>query len=220
MAAEGVLFTRAFCVSPSCSPSRAAILTGQPPHRLEAGANLWGTLPAKFPVYPDALEAAGYRVGFMGKGWGPGRLVDRKRNPAGPAFKSFDEFFKTVPPGEPFCFWFGSHDPHRPYRVGQGIESGLKPEDVKVPPYLPDSPEMRGDILDYYFAVERFNKDTGHILNVLQTAGRLDDTIVAMTSDNGWPFPAPRPTSTTPVRTCRSPSAGPPAPRAAARSMR
>jgi N-sulfoglucosamine sulfohydrolase len=189
VAAEGVLFTRAFCVSPSCSPSRAAILTGQPPHRLEAGANLWGTLPAKFAVYPDALEAAGYHVGFMGKGWAPGHLVDRKRNPAGPAFKSFEEFFKTLPQGEPFCFWYGSHDPHRPYKEGQGVESGLKPEDVKVPPYLPDSPQTRGDILDYYFAVERFNKDTGHILDVLQSAGRLDNTIVVMTSDNGWPFP-------------------------------
>lgn len=189
VAAEGVLFTRAFCVAPTCSASRAAILTGQPPHRLESGANLWGTLPAKFGVYPDALEAAGYHVGFTGKGWGPGRLGDRKRNPAGPFYTSFEEFLRSVPPGQPFCFWFGSHDPHRPYRKGQGEESGLKPQDVKVPPYLPDTPETRGDILDYYFAVQRYDRDTGKIMDLLRDAGRLDNTIVVMTSDNGWPFP-------------------------------
>src|SRR5215218_9529314 len=84
VAREGVLFTRAFCAAPSCTPSRAAILTGQAPHRLEAGGNLWGYLPPKFVVYPDALEAAGYAVGFTGKGWGPGSNGERKRNPAGP----------------------------------------------------------------------------------------------------------------------------------------
>ena len=179
----------AFCAAPSCSASRASILTGQAPHRLEAGGNLWGTLPAKFPVYPDELEKAGYFVGHMGKGWGPGQLGDRKRNPAGPAFKSFEQFLASVPPGKPFCFWFGSHDPHRPYRKGQGQESGLKPGDVEVPPYLPDTPEVRGDILDYYFAVQRFDRDTGDILKQIEAAGRLDNTLVVMTSDNGWPFP-------------------------------
>src|SRR3954464_9946645 len=105
VAREGVLFTHAYCAAPSCSPSRAAILTGQAPHRLEEGGNLWGTLPAKFPVYPDQLEAAGYFVGHMGKGWGPGDLGDRKRNAAGPGFKSFEQFLRAVPPGKPFCFW-------------------------------------------------------------------------------------------------------------------
>ncbi|HEY1380509.1 MAG TPA: sulfatase-like hydrolase/transferase, partial [Gemmataceae bacterium] len=58
VAADGVLFTAAFCVSPSCTPSRAAMLTGQPPHRLEEGANLWGILPARFVTFPDQLEKA------------------------------------------------------------------------------------------------------------------------------------------------------------------
>ncbi|HET6247266.1 MAG TPA: sulfatase [Tepidisphaeraceae bacterium] len=189
IAAEGMLFTRAFCAAPTCSASRASILTGQWPHRLAEGANLWGTLPARFPVYPDLLEKAGYHVGFTRKGWGPGALGDRKRNPAGNFYQNFDEFIKTVPPGEPFCFWFGSHDPHRAYVRDSGAKSGMKIADVTVPPYLPDTPETRGDILDYYFAVERYDRDTGNIVKKLESAGRLDNTIVVMTSDNGWPFP-------------------------------
>ena len=189
VAREGVLFTRSFCAAPTCSASRASILTGQAPHRLESGADLWSYLPAKFPVYTNMLERAGYYVGFERKGWGPGQLGDRKRNPAGRHFNNFEEFLASVPPGKPFCYWFGSHDPHRPYRLGQGAESGMDSAKVIVPPYLPDTRETRGDILDYYFAVERYDRDTGHILDLLQKAGKLDNTIVVMTGDNGWPFP-------------------------------
>jgi hypothetical protein len=74
VAREGVLFTHAFACAPSCTPSRSGILTGQDIWRLQEGANLYGTLPAKFAVYPDLLEQAGYHVGYAGKGWGPGRI--------------------------------------------------------------------------------------------------------------------------------------------------
>src|SRR3989440_10158153 len=71
VAREGVLFTHAFSAAPSCTPSRAAMLTGQAPHRLEEGGNLHGFLPKKFQVYPNLLEQAGYAVGYSLKGWGP-----------------------------------------------------------------------------------------------------------------------------------------------------
>ena len=50
VAREGVLFTHAFSAAPSCTPSRAAILTGQAPHRLAEGGNLYGFLPARWPA--------------------------------------------------------------------------------------------------------------------------------------------------------------------------
>lgn len=191
VAREGVLFQRAYCVSPSCTPSRAAILTGQAIHRLEEGGNLWSFLPKRYTVYTDLLAAAGYTVGFERKGWGPGTLEGsgRTQNPAGPLFPSFEAFFRQAPKDRPFCYWFGSHDPHRPYVKGSGVQSGLRIEDVAVPPYLPDTPEVRSDILDYYFAVQRYDREVGQILALLESAGRLDNTIVIMTGDNGWPFP-------------------------------
>ena len=65
LAEEGVLFTNAYCAAPSCSPSRAAILTGQDIYRLEEGGLLWGHLEKKFKVLPDLLKEAGYLTGYI-----------------------------------------------------------------------------------------------------------------------------------------------------------
>jgi N-sulfoglucosamine sulfohydrolase len=191
VAREGARFTHAFTAAPSCTPSRAAILTGQAAHRLEEGGNLHGFLPKRFAVYPDLLEQAGYVVGFAGKGWGPGMIepAGRGRNPAGPQFKNFDEFIQQRPAGRPFCFWYGSNDPHRPYDAGSGLRAGMKLDTVRVPAFLPDTPEVRSDLLDYYFEVQRFDRDLGGIIGTLERLGELDNTIIIVTSDNGMPFP-------------------------------
>jgi N-sulfoglucosamine sulfohydrolase len=191
IAREGARFDRAFAAAPSCTPSRAALLTGQAVHRLEEGGNLWGVLPKRFAVYPDLLEQAGYAVGHAGKGWGPGQTAPagRDRNPAGAQFKTFDDFLKQRPDGKPFCFWFGSTDPHRPYVAHTGAQNGMKPESVRVPGFLPDTLDVRNDLLDYYFEVQRFDRDVGQILATLERLGELDNTLVIVTSDNGMPFP-------------------------------
>jgi len=191
VAREGVLFPNAFVSSPSCTPSRGAILTGQWHWRLEEGASLWSTLQTKFEVYPDLLEEAGYHVGFMRKGWGPGnfKVSGRARNPAGPDFRDFERFIQARPAGRPFCFWFGSHDPHRPYKWQSGIESGMRLEDVTVPPCLPDCEEIRTDICDYYWEVQRFDREVGEMLKLLEENGELDNTLVVISGDNGMPFP-------------------------------
>jgi len=149
VAAQGVLFTHAFTSSPGCAPSRGAILSGQPFWRLREGAVQRSSFPGSIRVYPEILEAAGYHVGLQGKGWGPGTARQRKHNPAGKAYRNVAEFLAGAPADKPFCFWFGSTDPHRPYEAGSGLKTGKKFDDAVVPAFLPDVPEVRGDLLDY-----------------------------------------------------------------------
>ena len=191
MAAEGVRFTNAFCNSPSCTPSRAGFLTGQDIWRLKEGADLWSTLPTEYKLYTDQLEASGYQVGMQGKGWGPGSFEanGRKRNPGGNRYQSFVQFLKEKKAGEPWTYWISSHEPHRPYLQGSGTSAGIDSTKVKVPGYLPDVPSVRGDIADYYAAVEHFDRELGESLQELKQSGELDNTIIVICSDNGWQMP-------------------------------
>jgi N-sulfoglucosamine sulfohydrolase len=191
LAHEGVLFEHAYVASPSCTSSRAALLTGQWHWRLEESASLWSTLRWDYPVYPALLKQAGYHVGLQGKGWGPGRLEPggRTHNPAGRSFDSLEAFLDARPAGRPFCFWFGSSDPHRDYEAGSGVAAGIDASRIRLFPHLPDTRAVREDVADYYFEVQRFDRDVGRMLRGLEERGELDRTIVVMTSDNGMPFP-------------------------------
>lgn len=206
---EGVRFANGFTTAPTCTASRASLLTGRHPWSLEAGAQLWGYLPAKYAVYPDLLEAAGYWIGCTNKGWGPGSLAagGRTRNPAGPAFHektctpptpamsrndypaNFADFLEKKPQEAPFCFWYGAKEPHRPYEPGSGLRHGKRLEKVEVPPYLPDREEVRSDLLDYALEIERFDADLGKMMARLAQRGELEDTVIVVTGDNGMPFP-------------------------------
>lgn len=188
---EGAVFFNAFTAAPSCSPARAAVLTGKYPHQLESGGNLWSEWPAEFPTYVDLAEKNGYFVGSTRKGWGPGdfQVSGLSDNPAGKNFEDFDAFLTERPEDKPFVFWFGSQDPHRDYEANTGIKAGMRLEDVDVPGFLPDLACVRNDILDYYFEVERFDRECGHLIATLERIGELDNTVVVITSDNGMPFP-------------------------------
>lgn len=192
VAREGAVFTNAFVTSPSCTPSRNSILTGQWHWRLGAGANLWSSLAPNHPVYPLLVEAAGYRIGSWSKSWGPGdwRALGRTRHPVGDeASRGFAAFLAGQPPGQPFCFWLGSHDPHRPYAAGSGAAAGIDPARVRVPADLPDCETVRSDLADYLFEVQRFDIDVGAALAALDASGEADHTIVVITGDHGMPFP-------------------------------
>ncbi|MDF1745422.1 MAG: sulfatase [Gimesia sp.] len=189
LAREGVLFQHAYVSSPSCTPSRGAILTGKYHWQLEAGANLHCIFPDKLQTYPEILKAHGYRVGHTGKAWGPGRTETRSREIAGKRFKNFEEFLGKQEEGAPFCFWLGSSDPHRPYEPGSGLKSGMDLSKIKLPACFPDAPEVRSDVADYYWEVQRFDKLVGDALALLEQKGELDNTIIFMTGDHGMPFP-------------------------------
>ncbi len=189
LANEGVLFRHAYISSPSCTPSRNAILTGQWHWRLGGAANLWSVFPDDLATYPEMLKAAGYAVGVSGKGFGPGRPATKGRELEGRRYKNFDQFLDAREKGKPFCYWLGSSDPHRGYDKGSGERSGMDLSKIKLPACFPDHPETRGDVADYYFEVQRFDRLVGAALATLEAAGELDNTIVFMTGDHGMPFP-------------------------------
>ena len=189
VAADGVLFERAHVAAPSCAPSRAAVLSGQYPWRLREAASLWSLFPKDIPVYPELLEKSGYFTGFTRKGWGPGnwKKSGRPHNPAGREYKNFARFLKSRPASKPFCFWFGSKDPHRPYNKNIGKKQGVDPKKVSVPHCLPDLPEIREDIANYYGEIQRFDFEVGRLLKQLERIGELENTLVVVSSDNGMP---------------------------------
>jgi N-sulfoglucosamine sulfohydrolase len=199
LARDGVVFSNAFVACPSCSPSRAAILTGQAIWRLGPAANQGGPLDAGIIVYPDLLEIEGYKVGFTGKGWEPGRLelTHRSRNPAGRMYNefgrwnevaNFEAFLDSVPRGTPFCFWWGSREPHRPF-VSPEAPSGDSQLPIEVPPVWPNVPAVAGDVSRYLGAVQQFDNEVGRAVEILASRGLLDNTLIVVTSDNGMSFP-------------------------------
>ncbi len=172
------------------------------------GGVLFGTLHPEYPLFTHLLEDAGYHVGFVGKPWAPGdwQAAGLTRHPNGKEYSArlevnpptgintrdyaanFEDFLKDRPDGAPFMFWFGCTEPHREYDVGIGKRAGLREEDVRVPPYLPDTPEVRNELLDYYFEIAHFDRHVARMLAKLEAIGELDNTIVVVTSDNGMPF--------------------------------
>lgn len=209
IAREGVLFTNAFVGAPQCSPSRAALLTGRNIWQLEEAGTHSSYFPKKYPVFTDALEAAGYFRGYTGKPWGPGNWEDSgwKQNPVGPEYNqkkhsvpftginktdyagNFKLFMEARPGDQPFFFWFGAQEPHRVYEYGSGTTNGLTKEDIVLPPFMPDTDSIRQDFLDYALEIAWFDQQLAKMVQTLKEAGEWENTIVVVTADNGMPFP-------------------------------
>ncbi len=208
LARSGVLMRNGFSGAPGCSPSRATLLTGRHVWMTEEAGVHFGGFPAKFPTFPDLLIKAGYHVGTTGKAWSPGEWNRHGRTtaPGGPAFNqhtlkppspnikendypaNFAAFLAKRKAKEPFFFWYGSVEPHRGFDVGSGRRAGKKIEDVVVPAFLPDTPAVRSDLLDYFVEIEWLDNHLGKIIAMLEQAGELENTLVIFTGDNGMPM--------------------------------
>lgn len=106
---------------------------------------------------------------------------------------NFLSFLQDVPDDSPFCYWWGPVNTHREWQQGSGKELwGLNPDRLegRMPEFLPDVHEVREDFNDYLGEAQAFDAGAGVILEELENAGLLENTLVVMSGDHGIPgFP-------------------------------
>lgn len=195
LAQGGVLFRQMHCASPSCSSSRAAMLTGQSAHSsgmLGLAHRGWSlTHPSRHIIH--TLAKHGYRTILAGlqhiarddRTIGYSEILQHKSN-----------FVKDVAPGaaaflrssaakeRPFFLDVGFHETHRPYPLPVD-----DPNFVQPPFPMPDRPEMRFDMAAFHASARIFDGGVGTVLDALQAAGLAENTLVICTTDHGIPFP-------------------------------
>ncbi len=223
LAADGTRFDYAFCTTASCSASRSVILTGMHNHANgqyghQHSYHHFVSFPnvKSLPVY---LSQAGYRTMQIGKYHVAPEEVYRfdlrvranTRSPVEMAEKCRE--FLASDDGRPFFLYCCTSDPHRgggivedsphkPNRFGNREQGypGVKevtydPDDVIVPPFLPDTPACRAELAQYYQSVSRVDQGFGRLMQILEQSGHGDDTLVIYISDNGIAFPGAKTTT-------------------------
>jgi N-sulfoglucosamine sulfohydrolase len=211
LASEGMRFSHAYLNIALCTPSRSVMLTGLYPQN--NGAEGFQRIRPGTATLPAHLNEAGYLCGIIGKplrqqellrwsvtyrwqGTGDENLWGRE--PA--IFKRFAaSFFEMANTSQqPFFLMANAHDPHDPYQaegsneplVERATSSRIyKPDEVTVPGFVPDLPEVREEMAAYSTTVRRLDDVVGVVLEELDSAGLADDTIVIFLSDNGMSMP-------------------------------
>lgn len=202
LAEGGVLFRQAFCAAPTCSPSRAALLTGSYPHNngMLGLAHRGWRLDDYGRHLAHTLRGAGYVTALAGvqhlarepyaavEELGYDRILTQDGGFDGATAAAVA--FLDHPPGRPFFLDVGYHAPHR-WR--DGFRSLFAPADERycLPPApLPDTPETRRDMAQYTASVRSTDASMGRVLAALERAGLAEDTLVIATTDHGIAFPA------------------------------
>ncbi len=215
-AREGTRFSNAFCTTASCAASRSAILTGRHNHANGAYGHTHGR--HHFSCFPDVrtlpamMREAGYRTGRVGKqhyapeslfpfDWGiPALTYDRNDVAMSEACRAF------IREDNPFFLYWCSMNPHRARRLEshplQANSFGNPPEsfdgdtedpyaedEVDVPSFLPDTPEVRAELAQYYQSIARLDRGVGRLIEVLKQEGKWENTVILYISDNGAAFP-------------------------------
>ncbi|MGC9356113.1 MAG: sulfatase family protein, partial [Mariniphaga sp.] len=189
LAEEGLVFDNAFLTTSSCSPSRCSILTGRYPHSTGA-PELHQPLPADQVLFAGELQKAGYFTAVAGKYHiGPEREeFDSIYGGSPSGCENWVRALKNRPKDKPFFLWLAALDPHRAYQPNS-IPEPHNPEDVIVPPFLPDNDSTRKDLALYYDEISRMDSFIGDVMEELKNQGEDENTLVIYMTDNGRPFP-------------------------------
>ncbi len=190
MARDGARFTHCFSHSPVCGPARCGLITGQYPTTLGAH-HMRSTLAKTPPMLTDALRRAGYYVT-----WGAKTANDSKQDfqfkPPEGAFNERIDWLTEMPPSPFFAYinLFTTHEGQVDRRTPD-IPNELRhsPADTRLPPYWPDTPEIRQAVARYYDLVTDLDRRVGRILDSLDRRGLRDNTVVMFFGDHGWGFP-------------------------------
>jgi len=206
LAARGTRFQTAFCTTPSCAASRANLLTGHYSHTHGQFGHSHGIhnfhTHSTMTSIPKVLGEAGFATGIIGKLHVQPESVypwtsDRQRVKGGSRnvpemANQAKEFFEEA--GEkPFYLHMGFTDPHRDFgnkSTYEGVEEvKYSPEEVIVPDFLPNHPDVRKELAEYYQSVSRLDTGIGMAVRALEESGRAEDTLIVVMSDHGMPFP-------------------------------
>jgi len=186
LAADGVRFTNAFVTSPSCSPTRNSMFSGQVAHTLRV-EDLHAPLPQGVDILPTLLRARGYWSGLVGKNHMGPHAAAQFDMVAGGVGK-WRDFFDQRPKDRPFFLTVAFYDAHRPFDQ-KALDPPTDPAAVVVPPYLPDIPEVRRELAYFCDEIGRMDLAVGRILQRLDEEGLAENTLVLFVGDNGMPFP-------------------------------
>ncbi len=199
LAEEGVLFRQAFCAAPTCSPSRACLLTGQTAHSCgQLGlANRGFNLRDTDKHIVQTLKQQGYRSALFGiqhlhsdaRLLGYDLIVETNSQGDGydGAARTQDAVdFLASRPDQPFFMTVGYFETHRVFP-----EPGWQ-EDARYtrpPAPLPDTPETREDMAAFQASARILDENIGRVLDALDENGLAENTLVICTTDHGLAFP-------------------------------
>lgn len=192
LAEEGVLFRQAFCVSPTCSPSRSALLTGCVPHNngMIGLAHLGFGLNDYRQHILHTLRQAGYVTVLAGvqhiardpRKIGYDTVMDGPR----PEEERAIDFLRSKP-AKPFFLDIGFNNTHRVYPTPEARDN---PNYLRPPAPLPDTPETRRDMAGFVRSAREWDEKIGRVLAAVDENGLAEDTLVICTTDHGLPWPA------------------------------
>ena len=103
---------------------------------------------------------------------------------------NFEAFLADRKPGQPWHYWFGATTTHRVWIKGSGKQLwGIEPDALKgkLPPFLPDVPEVREDVADYLGEAQAWDSYLGVLLKKLEEIGELENTLIVVSGDHGMP---------------------------------